>query len=232
LLTVILAESSLELVPKEIVGHPSIRLDARRRRKRPEQLLLDRSYHHRAMVGLPDSERRGRPDIIHITLLTSLGSPLNLTGHLMLYVHTVGDHVVSVSPRLRIPRNSERFKGLMEQLFESQRVPPTGEPLLEIRKMDLCGLLETIDPTYTVGFTVQGEDRRLQDLAMSLAREKRPVAMIGGFPRGRFSKETISLTDEVARIYPVGLETWTVAAWLIFAYEQALGLNQGLAKTP
>jgi len=223
LLTIILAESALELIPSEIRDHPLVRRDANRRRKDSEQLLLDRAYHHGAMSKLPNSARRGRPDIVHITLLAALGSPLNLMGQLRVYIHTIGDLVISVSPRARIPRNSERFKGLIEQLFETHRVPLTSKPLLEIHKMDLNQLKQLVNPTYTVGLSVQGEDRELQRLASSLAGQDRPTVLMGGFPRGHFSEETKRIMDELVRVHPTGLEAWIVASWLIFAYETAWG---------
>ncbi len=225
MLTIVLAESALELVPIELVHHPQIIWDARRRGKRPEQLLLDRSYHHRAMARIPNAQRRGRPDIVHIALLTSLGSPLNLAGRLRVYVHTLENRVITVSPEVRIPRNSERFKGLIEQLYESGRVPPSGQPLLEIRSMNLIQLLKTIAPTYTAGLTLQGKDRRIQSLATFLAKQERPTVIIGGFPRGHFSEETMRLIDEAAKIYSTGLEAWTVTSWFIFAYQQVTGLD-------
>ncbi|MBS7623713.1 16S rRNA methyltransferase [Candidatus Bathyarchaeota archaeon] len=222
MLTIILAESSLELMPEELVDHPVVRRDATRRRKRPEQLLLDRSYHHAAMNRLINSEKRGRPDITHITLLTSLGSPLNLMGALRLYIHTLRDWVIDISPKARIPRNSERFKGLMEQLFEVGRVPPEGNPLLRAQKMTLRELKRHINPTYTVGLTVKGRDRRTAELASSLVRQKIPAVIIGGFPRGHFTEATEQLADELVSIYPRGLEAWAVASELISAYGTAV----------
>ena len=226
MLTVILAESSLERIPKTLIGHSLIKRDAKRRHKTPEQLLLDRSYHHRAMMNLPYSERRGRPDIVHVTLLTSLGSPLNLMGQLRLFIHTHEDLVIEVSPKLRIPRNSERFKGLMEQLYENHCISVAGIPLLELQEMTLHQLTRKIVPTRTVGLTVQGEETKLESLAISLAKQERPVVVIGGFPRGHFSEKTMKLLDKTVRIYPSGLEAWTVASWAIFAYEQAAGLRK------
>jgi rRNA small subunit pseudouridine methyltransferase Nep1 len=40
MLTLILAESSIELIPKVIVNDPSIISDAKKRRKKPEQLII------------------------------------------------------------------------------------------------------------------------------------------------------------------------------------------------
>ncbi|MEM2943053.1 MAG: 16S rRNA methyltransferase [Candidatus Bathyarchaeia archaeon] len=222
MLTIILAESSLELMPAELVDHPVVRRDASRRRKRSEQLLLDRSYHHRAMSRLIDSEKRGRPDIIHITLLTSLGTPLNLMGALRIYVHTLKDWIIDVSPNARIPRNSERFKGLIEQLFDVGRVPPEGSPLLRVQEMTLHDLKRHINPTYTVGLTVKGRDRKVTELASFLVRQKRPTVIIGGFPHGHFTEATEQLTDELVSIYPRSLEAWVVVSELISAYEAAV----------
>ncbi|MGQ9639636.1 MAG: 16S rRNA methyltransferase [Candidatus Bathyarchaeia archaeon] len=223
MLHLVLAESALELIPREILGHPSILRGARRKRKKPEQLILDRSYHHHAMTGIADSQRRGRPDIIHITLLTALSSPLNLNGNLKIYVHTRNDEVIFISPRVRIPRSSERFKGLLEQLYELGQVPPRGEPLMEMERMGVGELLKTIGPTLKVGLSINGENMRVRDVASSLAEHDRPVVLVGGFPRGHFSEDTISLLDRIFKIYHVGLETWTVTSWLIFAYMDITG---------
>jgi rRNA small subunit pseudouridine methyltransferase Nep1 len=84
------------------------------------------------MKKLEESEKRGRLDIVHFALLEALGSPLNREGLLQTYVHTINDYVITVNPETRLPRNYNRFVGLMEQLFESYRVPPTGQILLKL----------------------------------------------------------------------------------------------------
>jgi rRNA small subunit pseudouridine methyltransferase Nep1 len=222
MLTLILAESSIELIPKVIVNDPSIISDAKKRRKKPEQLILDRSYHHKAINRLSDPEKRGRPDIIHITLLNCLGSPLNLTGRLTTYVHTFEDFIIEISSRTRIPRNSERFKGIMEQLFESHRVPTTGKPLLQLRKSSLKELIKKVAPSYVGALTTQGKYETPTNLGRLILNHKRPVLIIGGFSKGHFTKETLKLADQQISIFPKGLESWTVASKMIFAYEQAL----------
>jgi len=88
MLQLVFVEAALELVPPEILGHPSVRRNAKRRGKRPEETLLDRSLHHFAMDRLPDSEKRGRPDIIHFCLLEAMGSPLNRAGLLRVWMST------------------------------------------------------------------------------------------------------------------------------------------------
>jgi len=232
MLTLILAESSIELIPKAIVNDPSVISDAKRRRKKSEQLILDRSYHHKAINTLSNPERRGRPDIIHITLLNCLGSPLNVTGRLTTYVHTLEDFIIEISSKTRIPRNSERFKGIIEQLFEAHRVPTTGKPLLQLRKSSLKELIRKISPSYIGALTTQGKHENLTNLGRLMLNQKDPVLMIGGFSKGHFTKETLKLADQTISIFPKGLESWTVASRAIFAYEQALEFNDRSISNP
>jgi rRNA small subunit pseudouridine methyltransferase Nep1 len=69
MLTILFVETSLELVPRKIMRHPSVTRNAKREGKKPNEVLLDRSLHHHAMKSLDGAERRGRPDIIHFCLL-------------------------------------------------------------------------------------------------------------------------------------------------------------------
>jgi len=135
MLYLLIAEAALELIPSEAWGHPAIRKYAMKRGKHPSKLLLDISFHYSAVKNLPHIEKRGRPDIVHITLLEALGSPLNRSGKLRVYVHTFRNYIIEVNPETRLPRNYYRFVGLMEQLFERRRVPPRGDKvLLRIKK--------------------------------------------------------------------------------------------------
>ena len=143
MLTLILAESALETVPERLWTYRSVQRYAKLRRKPPQFILLDRSYHHAAMRRLEQSEKRGRPDIVHFALLEALGSPLNKEGLLQVYVHTIGDHVIKVEPTTRLPRNYNRFVSLIEQLFEYEKIPPksTEKALLIIRRQTLSQLI-------------------------------------------------------------------------------------------
>jgi len=46
--------------------------------------------------------------------------------------------------------------------------------------------------------------------------------LVGGFPMGHFSKETLSKARESYQIYSEGLEAWTVVARAIYDYELAI----------
>ena len=224
MLTLILAESALETIPQALWTHPAVRSYSRRREKHPQSLLLDRSYHHAAMKKLEENEKRGRPDIVHFALLEALGSPLNKERLLQTYVHTVKNHVITVSPETRLPRNYDRFVGLMEQLFELGRTPPTGQILLKLEPKTLPQLLHEITATHVVAFSRRGSPHTLEEVVSRLSAEEMPVVIVGAFPHGHFSEATINLADEIVCIDPEMLEAWTLTARVIYAYERATSL--------
>jgi rRNA pseudouridine-1189 N-methylase Emg1 (Nep1/Mra1 family) len=55
--------------------------------------------------------------------------------------------------------------------------------------------------------------------------------LVGGFPIGHFSKETLSKAKESYQIYIQGLEAWTVVARAIYDYERAISLKGIFPKT-
>ena len=151
--TLVLAESSLELIPKELWSDPSVIKNAKRRRKKPAEILLDKSLHYHAMKNIAKREKRGRPDIVHVSLLLALNSPLNQEGMLNIYVHTLENYVITVNPKVRIPKNYNRFVGLMEQLLKYGKVPPKSEkPLLYVKTMSLKDLISKINPKSNIAF--------------------------------------------------------------------------------
>ena len=221
-LTLILVESSIELVPNELVRHPSIVKWAQRKKKDPRSLILDQTYHHSAILQLgPRGAGRGRPDIAHLSLLLALGSPLNLSGDLKCYVHTRDNNIIEVNSKARLPRNTDRFTSLLEQLYRERVVPPTGHHLLSIKSGSLGDLLDEISG-MVVGLTTTGRRRQMDEIASRLREHHKPVLLVGGFPKGHFSKDTMSRTKESYRIHDQGLEASTVVARAIYDYERAL----------
>ncbi|CAK9296998.1 unnamed protein product [Gordionus sp. m RMFG-2023] len=77
-----------------------------------------------------------RPDIVHQCLLMLMDSPLNLSGHLKVYIHTQKNVLIEINPRTRIPRTIERFSGLMVQLLQNLSIQSvqSEEKLLKIIK--------------------------------------------------------------------------------------------------
>jgi len=222
MINLILVEAALETVPPNIQHHPSVRRNAKRWGKKPAETLLDRSLHHAAMKGLPNSQKRGRPDIVHFCLLEALGAPLNREGGLRVWVHTVEGYAIEVAPEARLPRDCTRFNSLMEQLFAEGRVPPEGgKPLLSLSRMSLPKLMEKIGASHTVALTSHGKLTSLEEMCRHLAEEEDPAVFIGAYPSGPMEDGTLALADEAVSIYPEALEAWVVASRLIYEFERA-----------
>jgi rRNA small subunit pseudouridine methyltransferase Nep1 len=224
LLVLVLAEAALEMIPEELWSHPAVRRHSKRQRKPPEQLLLDRSLHHSAMKRLEDNLKRGRPDITHFALLEALGSPLNKEGLLQVYVHTSMDYVITVDPSTRLPRNYNRFIGLMEQLFQLGKVPSEGHALLKLEHKTLQQLLAETEADYILAFSREGKPKTLHDAISNLKAKRMPAVIVGGFPHGHFSETAVQLADEVVCVDSGMLEAWTMTSRAIYKYEQALSL--------
>ncbi len=223
MLHLVLVEAALETVPMGILGHPSVRRNAKRRKKRSEETLLNRSLHHRAMGRLPEDHRRGRPDIVNVCLLEALGAPLNHEGGLRTWIHTYGGYAIEIAPETRLPRDCNRFNSLMEQLFADGRVPPgSGDALMTLAPMTLGELIYKIEPTHTVALSSHGEPSDLETVCGKLSTQETPAVFIGAFPHGPMKDETLSLSDEAVCIHPEALEAWVVTSRLIYEFEKAL----------
>jgi len=221
----ILAEAGLELVPKEICNHPSVVNNAKRRGKKPQEVLLDVSIHYPAMKKLPFREKRGRPDITHISLLLALDSILNKKGMLSVYVHTFNDFVIIVDKKTRIPRNYNRFVGLIEQLFKKGKVPPSNnKPLLELRKQTLKDLLRELSPYPIVLFDEGGVREKIKDFINRIISYPRPAFIIGAFQSGSWKTNIKEYANYIISIYEGRLSTWTVLSTLIHCIEDLHGL--------
>ena len=190
MLTVILLDCALELVPSEISSSKEIQNHASKRRKKPTDLLLDQTVHGRAMTKLPDSARRGRPDITYLCLHTLLETPLCKEGLLQVFLHLQDGRIVRISSDVRLPRSYDRFVGLIEQLLARGRVPTEGDPLLEIIQTPLPSLLQSIAPSERTFLAIEGGSQTtlsgLEDIFASDSSDD-VIVGVGAFPHGEFS---------------------------------------------
>jgi rRNA small subunit pseudouridine methyltransferase Nep1 len=217
-LNFVLAESALELIPKEIMRSPAVASDSRRRGVDASSILLDRSFHHAAMTRLKDSEKRGRPDLVHAALLSVTGAPLYLDGSVKIFIHTNQDVVLEVAEKTRIPKSYFRFRGLVEKLLSQK----SDEGLVKAYESGIRELLrKRVSPDKVFGLSVQGRQMRLEELAESVVAAKNPCVVVGGFPHGHFSLETLGLVDELVRIHERPLEAHVVASRVVYEVEKA-----------
>ncbi len=187
MLYIVLAEAELETIPKELWSHRTIVKHAKKVKKRPKYILLDSSLHYSALREISDGNRRGRPDIVHASLLNILESPLNKSGKVRCYVHTRNDYVIYINPETRLPKNYNRFKGLMEKLFKEKVIEADGKVLLEIKEMSIDNLIKQINPNKIIIMDDKAEVNYRKFLEMM--KEDNICVIVGAFPHGDYKKE-------------------------------------------
>lgn len=199
-----------------------MRADAKRREEKPGAILLDRSLHHSALLKLNDGYRRGRPDLVHLTLLSVTSTPLHQAGGVTVYIHTIDDKVLEFGVGARPPKSYARFRNLMEKLLLER--PKEG--LVRVREATLPQLLGLIAADYAVGLSVEGAPVPLESLAEELAKRKNPAVVVGGFPRGHFLPRDLKAFDGLARIDDRPLDAHVVAARVVYEFEKAVAKDQ------
>ncbi len=221
-LRILLLEASLELAPKKLHNHPEIVRTARMHGISPDNIILDKSLHYNALSKLPFKWKRGRPDILHVTLLNILDSPLAEEGRVQIAFHTIEDRLFFVDPATRIPKHYDRFKGLMAQLLREGRVPPDGEPLIWEDKRGLGAL----SGSPIILLDEKGQPIGLSSLINTALKDNAWLG-IGVFPKGRFSPAVRRLARYSVSIYRGRpLKAWTVASRILCYGERImLGLR-------
>lgn len=220
-----LIESSIELVPEMLAGDPVVVTSAQLRGKPPNHILLDESLHSKVIRTLPDSQKRGRPDVVHRCLLIALDSVLAKSGHLEVFVHTITGEIIQLATSTRLPRRTQRFVGLMEQLLLNKRVPLKGDPLLQIVPGNLETYLKFIEPSQTFLLSVEGTPMSPTHLAKVLVKETKPVVLMGGFAHGKVNSDVLELVDQQISIDPELLAASTIVGMMVHSVEAVLDLS-------
>lgn len=224
LITLILAESALELVPSKISTHPSVTNHAKRVGKEPNRILLDRSYHHAAMQRLPDSYKRGRPDIVHITLMNAISTPLFLQNKIQIFIHTINDEVIRIGKGARLPKSYSRFVSLIEQLFDQKDITSESDLLLRLENRGFLELVNALKPQTVLGLSRIGKKSTFEDVAKTLSKIQNGAVIVGCFPRGHFGKAIMKEIDQILSIHELPLEANVVVSRLIYEVEKISGL--------
>ena len=230
-LSLVLAESSLELVPHKIVSHPSITAHAQRLGKKSCDILLDNSWHFAAMKNIKNEMKRGRPDIVHLAVLEVVTIPLYINNMMRLYVHTINDRVIYFGSNVRIPKSYHRFAGLIEKLYKEKVIVASGDVnnvLLELKTKSFEELIKEIKPSRTIGMSTSGyitgsyieSARRISKIAQD---DDNACVVVGGFQKGHFSDMVEKNIDETYCITGGSFEGHVVLARLLYECEKAMG---------
>jgi len=216
----VLADSALELVPKELQNHISVKSHAQKLGKDPSEILLDNSWHFAAMKGIENEIKRGRPDIAHLCILEATSIPLYTKNKIQIFIHTNQDKVIQLGENVNIPKSYHRFEGLIEKLFLEKSIKSDGKILLKIKDQTFTELIDELKPSKIIGLSTKGQKQSLD----SLVSEINPTSciVIGGFQKGHFSKE---IQNQIKSLFSIGdfsFEAHVVIARMLYEYEKTI----------
>ena len=221
MISLILSESSLELVPTELKHHPSITEHAKKLGKHTSEILLDNSWHFAAMKGIKNQLKRGRPDLVHFSILEATTIPLYLQNKMKLFVHTLDDKVIFFGKNVRIPKSYHRFEGIIEKLFQEKKITSKDDDLLlKIEEKTFSQLIDEINPSKVIGFSTQGTKSTYEKIAKEISDDA--CMVFGGFQKGHFSN---SIENKITDLYSVGDESFeghVVIARMLYEYEKTI----------
>lgn len=220
MLSLVIAESALELVPKEIQHHNSVLASAKRLNKKPSEILLDVSWHFAAMKGMKSEIKRGRPDLIHFCLLEACSIPIYVENKIEVFVHTIDDRVIFLDKSVRLPKSYHRFAGLIEKLYSEDKIEGEGKNLLEIKKMDFGDLVKKIRPKQVIGLSSKGIQSSYQQLAEEV--DKETCIVVGGFSKGQFSHNVAKHFDKVISVDKNPLEAHIIISRVLYECEKRI----------
>ena len=220
MLTIILVESSLELIPPELSHHQSVLAYSKKFKKIISNTLLDNSWHFGAMKGLKNEIKRGRPDIVHLTLLSICTSPAFYENKIKLFIHTVNNEIISINNNTRLPKSYHRFQGLMEKLFLTKKIESETEILMKMENSSLSKLISKIKPDEVIALTTEGQKTTFEKLIHQT--KENSCILIGGFQKGHFNEENQKIIERAFSIHDSSLEAHLVASRLVYEYEKTI----------
>tara|TARA_B100000315_G_C14418657_1_gene514470 strand:+ start:115 stop:792 length:678 start_codon:yes stop_codon:yes gene_type:complete len=218
MLRLIIGESALEIITDNMINN--LNNNHNFINKNFYNRILDKNIHSDIIKKLDNPDKRGRPDIIHFSLLESIDSPLYKNDDLEIYVHTVNNYVIKIGKKLRLPRSYLRFNGLIEKLFKTRKILSNKKSLINLSKIELKSLIEQFDNCHVIGLSRLGKQSSYQDIALKLSDIKNPVLIIGGFSRGQFSKNILKNVNELLSVSKLPLSSHTVISRVLYEYEK------------
>ena len=223
MLYLVLVDTAIERIPKSLAQTSSVRKAMKKFGSAAK--LLDTTWHHTDMKSLPNSHKRGRPDILHHFLLDTLGSPANLSGNLQILFHC-SDGLFQVASNMRCPRDYLRFKSLMVPLLEQGHVPPKKPYLIRRITQNFSQWVKVqFSADRIFKFTSSGTAQTLEVLMESISSHSDDtLIMIGGFQKGGFSPLIQDLPGQTIALPNQGYDSWIVVNRVCGAYEKALHL--------
>ena len=172
------------------------------------------------MKGIKNEIKRGRPDLVHFSILEATTIPLYLQNKLNLFVHTIDDKVIHFGKNIHLPKSYHRFEGVIEKLYQEKKIMAKNELLLEIKEQTFSELIDEINPSKIIGFSTEGELSSYEKIASQILDNS--CIVIGGFQKGHFSG---SIQNKITDLYSIGNESFeshVIASRILYEYEKTI----------
>ena len=220
MISLVLAESSLELMPRDLIFHLSVVSHAQKLGKRPSEILLDNSWHFAAMKNIDNEIKRGRPDLVHFSILEATTIPLYFKNKIKIFIHTIDDKVISVGENVHIPKSYHRFAGLFEKLFSEKIINVDNNELLSVKEQSFSQLIASLNPSQIIGLSTTGKPSSFEKISTNVRDNS--CIVIGGFQKGHFSNSTNDNLTDLFSVSSTSLESHVVVARMLYECEKTI----------
>lgn len=127
--------------------------------------------------------------MVHFCLLSALDSPISKK--MDIYVYTLENEIIWFNSETRLPRNFNRFKGLMESLLEKQEIRSGEKTLIKVLNTELGDLLSSIQGSKIL---MREEGKYSERYLREKVKEGANITLcIGGFPHGDYRESTLNV---------------------------------------
>lgn len=177
-------------------------------------VILDSWLHQDLIKFMPDSHRRGRPDIVHHALSLSVSSLAFRRGFLEVMIHTKNDELIRFGRGVEVPQNYFQFLNLLGHLYTEGHVG-SGEKSITLENHEgLERVLADIHADLNVVMTPDGENKGLENLLKGFSQQSACI-MFGGFPTGDYRSPAYDLADITVTLGPEWLNINAVTAEIL-----------------
>jgi rRNA small subunit pseudouridine methyltransferase Nep1 len=172
------------------------------------------------MKGMHNEIKRGRPDLVHFSILEATTIPLYLQNKIKIYIHTIDDKVIYIGENVHIPKSYHRFEGLIEKLFLEKIIRSDTKILLEIKEKSFSELIDEIKPSKIIGFSTKGKLSSFEKISSEISDNT--CIVIGGFQKDHFSESVKNKINYLFSIDTLSYEAHVIVARILYEYEKTV----------
>lgn len=210
---------------QKVLNHSTMKNDIKRRKKSPENILLDLAVHQSALYN-KKKINRGRPDIIHQCIIQYLFSRINYLDNYSssikktkLIIHTIDNNFFEVPHSWRPPTHFLRFRGLMENLLFKKKIKVSDLESIQLQKGNVDDILNLYNIQKLLLFTSHGKLQNLNSLSKKINQlideDAITLCLIGGYQHGSIPDNLVKNNNRFSQKESITLPGGRLPSWKI-----------------